>query len=129
MIAEQLTIDGQVEYSTPDGLMKVTRRLMRGRPATYKSHRLLMIDIAKAWGFQWDSLDPPQRYILERLFDSSPDIERAARKVREEDTELAKAHTPTPLKVKQEIEEESDPFDDVKAEVKRLDENRRRWQR
>lgn len=127
---EQLTIDGRVEYLTPDGLTKVTRRVMSEKPITYKSHRLLMIEIAKAWGFRWDALDAAQRYILERLFDSSPDIERAARKVREEDAVLAQSSIPIPHAPDPPPNDVTgDPFEEVEAEMNEKERRRRQWRR
>jgi len=119
---EQLLINGESKILIPDGVMVVTRRVMHEKPVTYKSHRLLMIEIAKSWGFKWDSLEREQKYALERLFDVSPDIERCARKVREEDSLASKSSLPLPIKSP---EPYIDPFDAVENDMKRIG----RWRR
>lgn len=131
MISEQLTIEGQIDYSAPDGIMKVTRRVMREKPVTYKSHRLLMIEIAKEWGLRWDELEKQQRYVLERLFDTSPDIERCARKVREEQAMLTKSSSSLPIQNKLNPEDNPsyDPFAAVEQEIKVQERQRRYWKR
>lgn len=123
---EQLAIDGNHITLTPDGVMKVTRRVMHEKPVTYKSHRMLMIEIAKVWGFRWDKLEKAQQYILERLFDLSPDIERNARKVRDEDAASAPK---IPLVVAPQLQEEPDPFLAVERETKQREAQRKRWRR
>ncbi len=127
---EQLKIDGGSEFLTPDGVMKVTRRVMHEKPITYKSHRLLMIEIAKAWGFRWDALEPAQRYVLERLFDLSPDIERNARKVRDEDAAAVPLPIPT-LDAPEPVpdDETGDPFEEVNQIMNEAERRRRRWRR
>lgn len=126
MAIEQLTIDGETVVLTPDGVMKVTRQVMHDKPMTYKSHRLLMIEVAKAWGLNWKELPRAQRHVLERLFDISPDIERCARKVREEDDSMR----PAPPVVEQQNKPlDEDPFDAVDKAMKKKEAQRRYWRR
>ena len=126
MTVEQLSIDGQSLVLTPDGVMKITRQVMHDKPLTYKSHRLLMREIAKAWGFPWDTLPRHHQQVLERLFDLSPDIERNARKVRDEDAALLPPPTPTAVKVEVGYK---DPFDAVNNAMKKKAAQRRHWRR
>jgi hypothetical protein len=72
------------EGSTQIHTLTLTRRLMKDNPVLWRSHRLLMRAIAKEIGFNFELLSSEQRHKFEQLIDISPDVERAARKVREE---------------------------------------------
>lgn len=69
--------------------LPLARKVMRDRPATWKSHRTLMYEVAKELGVDWEAIPSRQRHILQDLLNASPDFERAARKVREEDARMA----------------------------------------
>lgn len=126
-MTQQLTIDGQADYLTPEGVMKATRRIMTTKLITYRSHRLLMFEIAREWGFKWDQIPTDQRHILERLFDLSPDIERCARKIREEDAREAAGKRKESIEepIAPEVQYDDDPFDAIERDRAK----RKRWQR
>lgn len=63
----------------------LTKKIMKEYPVTYRSHRLLMLQAAREFGFKVDELPSDQRNLLETLFDLSPDFDRHARKVRADD--------------------------------------------
>lgn len=66
-------------------VVPTARRIMREKPVTFNSHRLLMREVARAIGAHWiDRLDSEQKAQLDRLMDLSPDFERAARNIRNE---------------------------------------------
>lgn len=67
---------------------KLAREIMEANPMTFRSHRLLMREVAAKLGFPWDKLTKEQQHLLEDLLNLSPDFERAARKVREEDSAM-----------------------------------------
>lgn len=106
--------------------VKITREIMHEKPMTYRSHRLLMKEIARSMGFDWEALDSSQQHILECLFDASPDIERASRKVRQEDSAKASGVTPNRIQATDDSRAptEEDPFDALNRESR---EKRRRW--
>lgn len=84
---DQLSIDG-IAHPLHQ-VMKEARMTMRMVPLTYKSHFQLMRTILKRQNFKFMKyIDPEELYKLERLLELSPDFERCARKIREED-ELA----------------------------------------
>lgn len=86
----QLDIFGGVR-DTDIAVYPTVRKIMNRNPITWKSHRLLMYEVAKELRFPWDKLTGDEKTLLQRLLELSPDFERAARKVREEDTQAAKS--------------------------------------
>lgn len=66
----------------------LAKDVMKANPITWKSHRLLMRDIGAKLGIRWDKIPRDQRHILEDLLNLSPDFERAARKIREEESAM-----------------------------------------
>lgn len=68
----------------------LAKKIMLAKPITFRSHRLLMREVATELGFKWDLLPTAQQHLIEDLLNSSPDFERAARKVREEDSAAAR---------------------------------------
>ena len=68
----------------------LAKKIMTTKPITFRSHRLLMREVATELGFKWDLLPTEQQHLIEDLLNSSPDFERAARKVREEDAAASK---------------------------------------
>lgn len=89
MTFAQTDIFGNLNYDIK--VTPMTRKIMGNDLATFKSHRLLMRAVAREMGFDWiDQLPSDQRAQLELLFDHSPDFERAARLVREENQRAAR---------------------------------------
>lgn len=80
----QIDLFGQAQAAEIHPLTLV-RRVMRDRPATWKSHRTLMYEVAKEAGIDWGRIPAEYKDTLLQLMNLSPDFERAARKVREED--------------------------------------------
>lgn len=82
----QTDMFGNLSYNVE--VLPTARRIMTERPVTYRSHRLLMLELAKDLGCTWvQRLNSEEQQQLEILLDLSPDFERSARKVREEDAE------------------------------------------
>lgn len=83
-IIPQQDLFGNLSYDVE--VMPTARRIMNEKPVTYQSHRMLMREVAKEMSFNWlVKLTSEELHQLDTLLDLSPDFERAARKVREED--------------------------------------------
>lgn len=83
----QIDIFGDI-HATDIHPFTLAKKVMRDKPATWRSHRLLMYEVAKELGVDWEKVPKEYKHILQELMNLSPDFERAARKVREEDRDL-----------------------------------------
>lgn len=114
-------------------VMDLTRKIMKEKPVTYKSHRLLMREVAKEIGCTFiGNLSSDDQTRFDTLVDLSPDFERSARKVRQEEEAKAKAgmggvvgpEAKLPdIVIEQNHADEEDPFDALAREQKK----KKRW--